>query len=128
MTKEVKGKGAKGVRKTLSAAKVAEKNAKDQKRREKKHKEWLRKLGRTQVPVAEGTKVSDYIIFRYGYMDINRDRFEHMKEKERTDIIKTEWNKQKKKRRNSCYCSHYKKKTRGSCKNRSGKRKESWQS
>lgn len=97
MTKEVKGKGAKGVRKTLSAAKVAEKNAKDQKRREKKHKEWLRKLGRTQVPVAEGTKVSDYIVFRYGYMDINRDRFEHMKEKERTDIIKTEWNKQKKK-------------------------------
>ena len=76
-----------------------QKNAKDQKRREKKHKEWLRKLGRTQVPVAEGTKVSDYIIFRYGYMDINRDRFEHMKEKERTDIIKTEWNKQKKKKK-----------------------------
>eukprot|EP00943_MAST-04B_sp_MAST-4B-sp1_P000329 g329.t1 len=97
LTKETKAKGRKGPKKVMTAAKIAEKNRKELKRKEKKHKEWLRKLGRTVVPVPEGQKVSDYIVFRYGYMDLHRTRFEHMKEKERTEIIKAEWNKQKKK-------------------------------
>lgn len=97
LTKETKVKGKKGPKKVMTPAKIAEKNRKDLKRKEKKHKEWLRKLGRTVVPVPEGEKVSDYVIFRYGYMDLHRTRFEHMKEKERTEIIKSEWNKQKKK-------------------------------
>eukprot|EP00944_MAST-04C_sp_MAST-4C-sp1_P006295 g6295.t1 len=97
LIKGTKGKIPKGVRKVLSAAKIAENNLKDSKRKEKKHKEWLRKLGRTQVPVPEGEKVSDYIIFRYGYMDLHRSRFEHMKEKDRTAEIKAAWLKQKKK-------------------------------
>lgn len=97
LIKETKLKGRKGPKKVMTAAKIAEKSRKELKRKEKKHKEWLRKLGRTVVPVPEGEKVSDYIVFRYGFMDIHRTRFEHMKEKERTEIIKNEWNKQKKK-------------------------------
>jgi len=65
--------------------------------KEKKQKSWLQKLGRNKVPLPEDEKVSDYTIFRYGYMNINRTIFENINNIERTRIIKIEWSKQKRK-------------------------------